>query len=144
MRLGHRFLLIGGVLTAAASLLHVGIILGGPAWYRFFGAGEGMARQAERGFFFPTVVTAGIALALACAALYAFCGAGLFRRLPLTRITLILIATVFLARGILGIPAVLMGDSPYMQELGARMTFMWVTSAISLAMGVCYAIGAAD
>ena len=43
-------LFTGGVLSAAASLLHLAVIAGGPAWYRFFGAGEGMAQMAERGF----------------------------------------------------------------------------------------------
>ena len=42
------FLIAGGVLSALASLLHIAVIAGGPAWYRFFGAGEGMARMAER------------------------------------------------------------------------------------------------
>ena len=139
----RRLLLIAGVMTAAISLLHVGIILGGPEWYRFFGAGERMARQAARGFIFPTLVTAGIATTLACAALYAFSAAGLLRRrLPFTYAALALIAVIFLARGILGIPAVFLIDSAYTHELRVRMTFMWVTSAISLAIGLGYAIGA--
>ena len=37
-------LIAGGLLSAAASLLHVACIFGGPAWYRFFGAGEGVAQ----------------------------------------------------------------------------------------------------
>ena len=45
----NRWLLLAGTMSGAASLLHLGVILGGPAWYRFFGAGEGMAHMAERG-----------------------------------------------------------------------------------------------
>ena len=33
-------LVTGGLLSVAASLLHIGCIIGGPDWYRFFGAGE--------------------------------------------------------------------------------------------------------
>lgn len=143
MRNGRRWLLAGGVLTGAASLLHLGIIAGGPDWYRFFGAGERMARMAERGSPYPAVVTAGIATVLAVWMLYALSGAGVIRRLPLLRTALVLIAAVYLGRGVLGIPLVLLGEDPYARQLKARMTFMIVTSAICIALGLCYAAGAA-
>ena len=143
MKTGNRLLLSGGVLTGAASLLHVGIILGGPDWYRFFGAGEQMARFAARGSLYPTVVTAGIAAVLAVWALYALSGAGVIRRLPLLRLALGVIAAIFLARGILGVPLVLLVEHPYAAELRAKMTFMVVTSAVCVFLGVCYAAGAA-
>ncbi len=144
MKTGNRLLLAAGVLTGAASLLHVGIILGGPDWYRFFGAGERMARFAARGFLYPTLVTASIAAVLALWALYALSGAGVVRRLPLLRPALALIAAVFLARGLLGVPLVLFVEHPYAAELRAKMTFMVVTSAVCLFLGVCYAVGAAS
>jgi hypothetical protein len=143
MQPGRRWLLCGGLLTAAASLLHVGIILGGPAWYRFFGAGERMARMAARGSPYPALVTAGIAAVLGAWALYALSGAGVIRRLPLLRLALVLIAAVYLGRGVLGIPIVLFADDPYAAQLRGRMTFMVVTSAICIGLGVCYAVGAA-
>lgn len=143
MRTGQRWLLAGGVLTGMASVLHMGIIAGGPAWYRFFGAGEQMARLAARGSLYPAVVTAGIAAILAVWTLYALSGAGVIRRLPLLRTALVLIAAIYLGRGVLGIPLVLAWDDPYARQLGARMTFMIVTSAICVALGVCYAVGAA-
>ena len=55
-------LLIGGYLAFVISLLHLLIIIGGAEWYRFFGAGEGMATQAEQGSMMPALVTLGIAL----------------------------------------------------------------------------------
>jgi len=143
MRTNRRWLLTGGLLTGMASLLHVAIILGGPEWYRFFGAGEGMARRAARGSPYPAAITACIAAILAVWTLYALSGAGVIRRLPLLRPALVLIAAVYLARGVLGIPLVLLADDPYANELRARMTFMAVSSAICLALGLCYAAGAA-
>lgn len=137
-----RLLLAGGALTAAASLLHLAIIAGGPPWYRFFGAGERMARNAARGSPLPTLITATIAAVLGVWALYAFSGAGVIRRLPLLRPALAAIAAVYLARGILGIPLVLLVDHPYPRELRGRMTFMAVTSAVCIVLGVCYAAGA--
>src|SRR5215218_6655598 len=127
MRKGRRWLLFGGLLTGIASLLHVGIIVGGPDWYRFFGAGERMARLAARGSPWPAVVTAGIAAVLGLWMLYALSGAGVIRRLPFLRLALVLIAAVYLGRGALGIPMVLFAEHPYANELKARMTFMIVS-----------------
>ena len=79
------WLIAGGGLSAIASALHVAIVIGGPSWYRFFGAGERMARDAERGDITPSVITLGIALTLAVWAAYAFSGANLIPRLPLLR-----------------------------------------------------------
>jgi putative oxidoreductase len=139
-----RFLLFGGVVTGVISLLHVAIIFGGPAWYRFFGAGERMARLAARGSAFPAVVTGTIAAILGVWTLYALSGAGIIRRLPLLRLVLFLIAAIYLARGILGVPVVLFVDDPYTRQLRERMTFMVVTSAISALLGLCYAAGAGE
>ncbi|HEX8455222.1 MAG TPA: hypothetical protein VF647_24290 [Longimicrobium sp.] len=143
MQTGKRPLVVGGSLTALAALLHVAIIVGGPDWYRFFGAGERMARLAARGSIYPAFVTACIAAILGVWALYAFSGAGLIRRLPLLRLALTLFAAVYLARGILGIPVVLFVDDVYPNQLRAKMTFMMVSSAICIGLGLCYAIGAA-
>lgn len=143
MRNGERWLGWGALLTGAASLLHVAIIFGGPDWYRFFGAGERMARLSARGSPYPTVITAGIASVLGLWALYGLSGAGVIRRLPLLRLALVLIAGVYLARGTLGIPAVLLVEGPYADELKGRMTFMAVSSLICLFLGFCYAFGAA-
>jgi hypothetical protein len=137
-----RFLLTGGLLTGVASLLHVAIILGGPDWYRFFGAGERMARLAARGSSLPTMITFSISIILGVWALYGLSGAGMIRPLPLSRIALGLIAAMYLARGILGIPLVLAVDVPYLRELKARTTFMVVSSAICVVLGLCYAAGA--
>jgi hypothetical protein len=53
------FLALGALLSAVAALPHLGIIAGGSAWYRFFGAGERFARAAAQGRWCPTVVTLG-------------------------------------------------------------------------------------
>ena len=143
MQKSRPFLLFGGLLTAVTALLHVAIIFGGPPWYRFFGAGERMARLAARGSSYPAIVTAAIAVILSVWALYALSGAGLVRRLPLLRVALSLIAAIFIARGVLGVPFVLLVDDPYTLQLRDRMTFMIVSSAISTLLGLCYAVGAA-
>jgi threonine/homoserine/homoserine lactone efflux protein len=102
-----------------------------------------MARLAARGSPYPAAVTAGIAAVLAVWMLYALSGAGVIRRLPLLRTALVLIAAVYLGRGLLGIPLVLLGDDPYANQLKAKMTFMVVTSVVCIGLGLCYAAGAA-
>jgi len=68
---------IGGALSFAAALLHLAIIVGGPNWYRFFGAGEGFAQAAELGHWAPALTTLGVAVVLFVAAGYAWGVSGL-------------------------------------------------------------------
>lgn len=128
------WLVAAGLLSAAAAMLHLAIIAGGPAWYRFFGAGEGMARMAERGFARPTLIALGIAAILAVWAAYAFAGAGLIRRLPLMRAALVAISAVYLLRGLAPVPMLLFRPD----RVDA---FLLWSSAIVLVYGLCYAIG---
>ena len=97
---GRSWLVAGGVLSLTAALLHLASIIGGPDWYRFFGAGERLARMAEQGRWTPTQMAAGIAAMLGVAAAYAFSGAGLIQRLPLLRTALVAITSVYMARGL--------------------------------------------
>ncbi|MDZ4113459.1 MAG: hypothetical protein U1E18_28220 [Brevundimonas sp.] len=130
----NRFLIAGGILSAGASLLHLGVIIGGPDWYRFFGAGEGMARMAEQGSWTPTVITLGIASVLAVWSAYAFSGAGVIPRLPLIRTALVLISGVYLLRGLVLIPALVINR-------GEVMPFILWSSLIVLVYGITYAVG---
>jgi putative oxidoreductase len=137
----NKELFLAGILTAMISFMHIGIVLGGPDWYRFFGAGEGMAQQAEAGLALPIITTLSIAMIMGIWSLYAFSGAGRIRRLPLLRPVLVLITTIFILRGLLGIPLVLVIDDPYLNELEEKMTFMVVSSLICLGFALLYAKG---
>jgi hypothetical protein len=130
---GRNLLTIGGWLSILAALLHVACIFGGGDWYRFFGAGEELARADEAGSWMPAMLTAGIALVLLIWAGYAFSGAGRFRRLPLLRTALVVIAAIYLLRGLLIIP-ILMTDQ-------MRTPFNIWSSLIVLGFGVFYALG---
>ena len=127
-------LILAGCLSALAALLHVAVIFGGPDWYRFFGAGEGMARAAERGEWTPVVVTLGIATVLAIWAAYAFSGAGAIVRLPLLRTGLCLITAIYLGRAAAFVPLQMV--RPDLSDAFA----LW-SSLIVLVFGLTYAIG---
>ena len=131
---GNPLLVLAGLLSAAAALLHLAVIVGGTSWYRFFGAGEEMAAMAERGSLTPHLVTVGIALVLAAWAAYAFAGAGLIRRLPLMRTALVAITAIYLLRGLVIVPALL-------QEPEARDQFTVWSSLIVLGYGIAHAVG---
>ncbi len=143
-RAHNKLLLLGGALSVAAALAHLLVIVGGPDWYRAFGAGEGMARLAESGSLYPAMVTMGIASVLFVWAMYAFSAAGLIRRLPLLRLALVIIAAVLLLRGLLGVPVVMLADGPHLNELRQSLTFMIISSFICLLIGLCYAAGTAQ
>ena len=127
------WLIVGGCLSLAASLLHIGCIIGGPDWYRFFGAGEAMAQAAERGEAYPALVTLAIAIILAIWGAYALAGAGLIRRLPLMRTALVAITAIYLLRGAALIPAL---------TVPAMSTPFNIWSSVTvLGYGLAYAIG---
>ncbi|HEX8217283.1 MAG TPA: hypothetical protein VF577_07445 [Allosphingosinicella sp.] len=127
------WLIAGGLLSAAAAILHLAVIVGGPDWYRFVGAGEEMAQAAERGSPAPALITVGIATVLAIWAAYAFAGAGLIRRLPLMRVALVVISAIYLIRGLVLVPLIARGAT-------VDAFTLW-SSLIVLVYGTAYAIG---
>lgn len=131
---GSPWLFAGGILSVSAALFHVAVILGGPDWYRFFGAGEPMARAAERGSWMPVLVTLGIAAVLMIWALFAFSGAGRIARMPWLRTGLVAISGIYLARGLMLVPL-------YLARPEATDAFAVWSSLIVLVYGLAYAVG---
>ncbi len=132
------WLFTGVCLSLAAAVLHLAIIVGGPDWYRFFGAGEEMARGAELGSYFPALVTFFIVILLAIASAYAFAGAGLVRRLPLMRTALVVVSATYLARAFALIPALVLYPSAARAIAGP---FEVWSSLVVLIYGIAYAVG---
>lgn len=135
----HLWLWIAGVACLTASLLHIGIIIGGPDWYRFFGAGEGMAALAEAGHPKATYITLGIAVVLAIFAGYAFGAAGLLPQLPLSRLALVAITGVFMLRGITGFIVPFLNAHPAIPQ--NTLMFWMVSSVVCLTIGVSFLLG---
>lgn len=128
------WLLTGAVLSALAALLHVGIIVKGASWYRFFGAGERFARAAESGERWPDVVTLGIAAVLAIWSAYALSGAGVIARLPWLKLALSLITAVYLLRGLALLPALVVARD--------KVTpFLFWSSIVCIGYGAFHLLG---
>ena len=128
----NNWLIVGGWLSLAASALHLACIVGGPDWYRFFGAGEELATMAEQGSMVPAAITFVIAVVLAVWGAYAFAGAGVIRRLPLMRTALVAITTVYMVRGLMIVP---------LQFQPRATAFDHISSLIVLGYGLIYLIG---
>lgn len=133
--MANPFLVAGAAFGVAAAFLHVGCIIFGASWYRFFGAGERMAHLSATGSIFPTVTTTGIATVLALWSLYALSAAGVIPALPLMRLVLCGIAAAYLLRGIAGLTFAVVAPG----KRGA--TFWYWSSVICLGMGTLYAVG---
>jgi hypothetical protein len=127
-------LAVGAMLSAIAAFLHLGIIAGGPAWYRYFGAGERFARAAGQGKAYPALVTLGIAAVLGAWSAYALAGAGLIGALPMLKASLVGITVVYLVRGL--------GYAPLILARGGRITpFVVWSSLICLGYGLAHLLG---
>jgi hypothetical protein len=93
-----------------------------------------MARMAERGHAYPAIMATGIAAMLFLWAAYAFSGAGLIPRLPLLRVGLIAIASIYLLRALALVPASILRPD----LIGP---FAWWSSGIVLVFGLVHAVG---
>jgi hypothetical protein len=127
-------LVVAGIGSLAAALLHLACIVGGPRWYLALGAGQKMARMAEQGRWYPTLATLAIAAILVIWALYAWSAAGLVQRLPLLRLGLCAITAFYLLRASAFLPlqAVFPGNSTL---------FWFVSSGVCLVLGLLHAVG---
>ncbi|MBL4853644.1 MAG: hypothetical protein JKY25_05330 [Robiginitomaculum sp.] len=138
------YLLIGGSLSLVASALHIGVIVGGPDWLRFFGAGERMAVMAENGSWYPGLVTGFIAVALMVMGAYALAastgGAGSAHALPLplplpfVKWIVLAITAVYLLRGLALAPMY------FVMPEQVNAFAVW-SSLIVLALGIFHAVG---
>lgn len=128
------FLVAGGALSALAAITHLGCIAFGAPWYRALGAGEAMAQMDLAGHWYPTVATLVIAGLLFVWSAYALSAAGAIRKLPLTRLVLILVTGIYLLRGTAFAALV-----PYFP--GNSTTFWVLSSAICLVIGLLHLAG---
>jgi hypothetical protein len=135
---GTALLTLAGSGSALVALLHAVIIVVGAPGYRYFGAGEEMARLDEQGAPGPALVTAALTAVFAIWAAYAFSGARFLRPLPLLRTGLVAIGTIYALRGLAVLPeAYWLASGRFPPVLPRQPVF----SAVSLAIGLAYLTG---
>lgn len=130
----NKALILASILTAGAALAHIGCIVFGADWYRFFGAGEEMAMMSEQGLAYPTIVTSIIVFVLSCWSLYGLSGAKVIPRLPFLHLVLALISSIFILRAVTfyWLMAAIPENS---------LTFWLVSSFICFVIGGLFAFG---
>jgi len=126
---------LAGLSSACLAVLHLHIVLVGAPAYRYFGAGERMARLSEQGSLAPALATLGLALVFAAWAAYAFSGAGLLRRLPFLKTGLLVIGLVYTMRGVLLGPQVVWFLSGHRAAVPPRQLLF---SGAALLIGIAY------
>ena len=136
------FLKVAGILSFLTAALHIAIIFGGPEWYRFFGAGQDAAIQAEQGSIRLILSTLFLAAIFSIWGLYAWSGSGILSRFPFLRTCLILITIVYLARGIVGFIIPFVTNHPRITQLS--ISFMMWSSFICLCFGLVHLKGILD
>lgn len=134
---GRSLLTVAGTASAVLAVLHVGVIVIGPAGYRYFGAPDEFSTLTEAGSRAPAVLTAGFAVIFGIWAIYGFGGARRIRRPPLIRLGLVLISGVYVLRGLSAVPEALL----LIRDPSAFPPRFVVFSLVSLAIGVVYALG---
>ena len=137
------YFVFSGAITFIGGLIHIAMIFGGPAWYRFFGAPESIVQMADTTSLYPVFVCVFIAAVLFIWSAYAFSGAGLIPRLPFLRIILTTISIALIIRGISFIPLMLISPEIFegITSCQSVNAFLIITSAICLVTGLAYGIG---
>ena len=127
-------LIVAAAFSAIAALLHVGIVIRGAQWYRFFGAGERLACAAAAGHIYPAIVTLGIAAVLTLWSAYALSGAGIIAPLPLLRWALTTITAIYLVRGLAIVPLLVFARAQ-------STPFLLWSSLVCTVFGVVHMLG---
>lgn len=134
---GRSLLTLGAVCSAVLAVLHLAVVVIGPAAYRYVGAPDEFAQQTEAGSSAPAIVTALFAVIFAVWAAYALAGARRIARPPVVRLGLVVIAGVYILRGLSAVPEALL----LLRDPDAFPPRFLVFSLISLAIGIVHAVG---
>lgn len=128
------YLIIAAAFSTIAAFLHYACIIWGAPLFRFLGAGEQIARMAERGHWYASFAAFVIGSLLMLCAAYALSAAGLILQLPFVRFVLSAFTAILFLRGF-AFPLL----KPFFP--GNSALFWYVTSAICLVMASVHLLG---
>ena len=126
---------LAGVLSLLVALFQV-VIAFSPSWSLYFGAPTELVANV------PLLIVSGAILSVVFVVfgLYGFSGAGDIRRLPLLRMGLLAVGSVYALRGLLGILQLLIVLGIVHSEKVITPQLM-LSSVVSLIIGVIYLFG---
>lgn len=144
-RISRYWLFASGLLCIAGALLHLAIPLGGPAWYSFAGAPQGLVAMAAAGLARPVVSCIVIACLLCIFAAYAFSALGFVQRLPAVRLVLGVVGLGLAVRAV-WFPILAVSNpwslGRFCGRCGSLNGFVVASSALCLFIGVGFLLGA--
>ncbi len=144
-RVSSYWLFASALLCVLGALLHLAIPLGGPAWYSFAGAPQGLVAMAEAGLARPVVSCIVIACLLCVFAAYAFSALGFMRRLLALRFVLGVVGLGLLVRAV-WFPILAVSNpwalGRFCGRCGSLNGFVVASSALCLFIGVGFMLGA--
>lgn len=133
--------IIAAIVCFLISILHTLVILNGEKWYIFFGAGKEFAEMAKAGMLYPKILTGFISLTFVVLTFYILAKDG-FLKLPYTNFITKFFGIIFVIRGgyaILFYPFKnLVADNQEMASFFNRPYFVFITSIISLLLGIVF------
>jgi len=135
MELSKYLLLVAGILSFSVALFQA-VITFSPAWSLYFGAPEVLVSNIPLLYLTGFIATVFFIIF----GLYALSGVGFIRRLPLLRLGLLGIGSLYVLRGLVIIPIllVIMG---YFQFSEPILATALSSSLVSLFIGLLYLIG---
>ena len=127
----NNLLLTGGIFSIAFAIFQVSAILWTPAMVEYFGGPVQMQAQQPVAYALSCAL---IGLVVAVCGLYAFSGAGKYRRLPFMKSVLVAVTAVYLLRGLM-----IITDMIAMQKSPLKpLTHFLVYSSIALFIGIVH------
>lgn len=129
---------LAAVFMFVGAAFHVACLIGGADWLLFAGAPVELAESYRNGAVAPIFWTLAIAALLLVWGLYAMSGNGRLRRLPLLKTALLLIGTLMLLRGLVGIVLLVITNWPWETAQGQ---FHAVISIMIFGVGLFYFAG---
>jgi len=132
----NKFLLAGGIISALISIFHVILALK-PELYQFVAPDQNspLLQMAQQGSSATTIASIVLVVIFATWAVVAFSGAGLIRYFPRVNTGLIIIAAIYLLRGLF-----LPSEISMFQNQAYPLRFV-LFSALSLFTGLLYLLG---
>jgi hypothetical protein len=135
LNISKQLLVTAGILSFAVALFQI-VIIFSPNWSLYFGAPETLVSNTP--LLYVTGITAAVFFAVF--GLYAISGAGYIRPLPFLRAGLLIIGFIYVLRGLVMIPMLLI-MSNYLQTSKPIPETGLASSLVSLFIGLVYLIG---
>lgn len=129
-----KMLKLGGYINILIAIAHIICLFNAQYFFEVTGVGENMRRNAEIHPLLPYAMTIFVSVIFFIFGLYGISGAGKIRKLPLLKVGIFTIATIYLIRGVVGAIA----------NIAFESSFQWyhlLFSICALGIGLSYLSG---